>query len=175
MRVTSSIIILAVACLPTLGNAQSQAPVADAFRHNSARMGKILAAAAEEMPADKYGYKPTPAQMTFGEIVLHVAKDNDEACPPIAGMKAPERAKLTPTDDKAKLVARLRETFAFCDQSVARLNDSNLAGNASAFGDQWTKPALMMERIEDWADHYSQFAIYLRLNGLLPPTAKPRS
>ncbi len=24
----------------------------------------------------------------------------------------------------------------------------------------------------DWADHYSQVAIYLRLNGLLPPTAK---
>jgi hypothetical protein len=24
----------------------------------------------------------------------------------------------------------------------------------------------------DWADHYSQQAIYLRLNGLLPPTAK---
>lgn len=175
MRIATSIIVLAVACLPTLGNAQSSAPVADAFRRNTTRMGKTLAAAAEEMPADKYGYKPTPAQMTFAEIVLHVAKDNDEACPPIAGMKAPERAKLAPTDDKAKLVERLRQSFAFCDQSVAHLNDSNLGAGVSAFGEQWTKPALMMERIEDWADHYSQFAIYLRLNGLLPPTARPRS
>jgi len=24
----------------------------------------------------------------------------------------------------------------------------------------------------DWADHYSQMANYLRLNGILPPTAK---
>jgi hypothetical protein len=175
VRIVTSIIALAVACPPTFGNAQSSAPVADAFRQNASRMERNLVAAAEEMPADKYGYKPTPAQMTFGEIVLHVARDNDEACPPIAGMKAPDRAKLTPSDDKAKLVARLRESFAFCDQSVAHLGDSNLGEEASAFGEKWTKPALMMERIEDWADHYSQFAIYLRVNGLLPPTARPRS
>ena len=131
-----------------------------------------MVAAAEEMPADKYAYKPTAAQMTFGEIVLHVAADNDEACPPIAGAKAPARTKLAPTDDKAKLVARLRESFAFCEQSVAKLDDSHLGTGVSAFGAQWTQASLMMERVEDWADHYSQFAIYLRLNNLLPPTAK---
>jgi hypothetical protein len=172
MRIHTSIIILAVACTPALGIAQPSAPVADAFRRNADRMGKILVAAAEAMPADKYSYKPTPAQMSFGEVVLHVAGDNDEACPPIAGAKAPQRATLAPTDDKAKLVARLRETFAFCNQSIAHLGDSNLGAEVSAFGTTWTKPALMMERIEDWADHYSQFAIYLRLNSLLPPTAR---
>jgi hypothetical protein len=171
MRIANTLTVLAVTCLSSLGRAQSS-PVADAFRDNAVRMGKTLAAAAEAMPAEKYGFKPTPAQMTFAEVVLHVAGDNDEACPPIAGMKAPARAKLTPTDDKAKLVARLRESFAFCSQSIAHLDDSNLRGQVSAFGVTWTRPALMMERIEDWADHYSQFAIYLRLNGLLPPTAK---
>jgi hypothetical protein len=172
MRLITSIVVLAAAFMPTLRNAQPSAPVSDAFRKNEARMGKILVAAAEAMPADKYGFKPTPAQMSFGEVVLHVAGDNDEACPPIAGMKAPARATLSPTDDKAKLVARLRESFEFCSQSIAHLDDSNLTAQASAFGATWTKPALMMERIEDWADHYSQFAIYLRLNGLLPPTAR---
>jgi hypothetical protein len=175
MRIATNIILLAAACIPSLGVAQSSAPVADAFRRNAARMEKILVAAAEEMPADKYGYKPTPAQMSFGEVVLHVAGDNDEACPPIAGAKAPQRANLAPTDVKANLVTRLRESFAFCEQSVAHLDDSNLGQEVSAFGVKWTKPALMMERIEDWADHYSQFAIYLRLNGLLPPTARSGS
>jgi hypothetical protein len=169
--ITTSIIVLAAAFAPTLRHAAS-APVSDAFRRNEARMGKILVAAAQEMPADKYGYKPTPAQMSFGEVVLHVAGDNDEACPPIAGMKAPARPTLSPTDDKAKLIARLQESFDFCSQSIAHLDDANLDAQASAFGTTWTKPALMMERIEDWADHYSQFAIYLRLNGLLPPTAR---
>ena len=79
-------------------------------------------------------------------------------------VQVPGRAKLTPADDKAKLVARLRESFALCDQVAAHLNDSGLGARVSAFGDQWTRAALMSERTEDWADHYSQMAIYLRLN-----------
>ena len=175
MRIASSAVVVALTVLPALATAQSSAPVSDAFRHNATRMEKNLVAAAEEMPADKYSFKPTPAQMSFAEIVLHVAGDNDEACPPIGGAKAPDRAKLTPADDKTKLVARLRESFAFCEQSVAHLNDSNLSGSVSAFGEKWTRAGMMMERVDDWSDHYSQFAIYLRLNNLLPPTAKPRS
>ena len=175
MRIASTFAVLAAAFLPALGIAKPKSPVADAFRDNKERMEKNLIAAAEEMPADKYGYKPTPAQMTFGEVVLHVAKDNDIACPPIAGKTAPDRAPLTASDDKDKLVARLRDTFAFCDESVAKLDDSDLGGQVSAFGYTWTRVGLMNERMEDWADHYSQFAIYLRLNNLLPPTAKPRS
>jgi len=172
MRTPEIAVLLATAFFPVLGFAQPKAPVSDAFRENESRLGKNLVAAAEEMPADKYGYKPTPAQMTFGEVVLHVAKDNDEACPPIVGQKAPDRASVSATDDKAKLVQRLRDSFATCEQAIAHLNDSDLGGNAQAFGVQWTRAALMDERQEDWADHYSQFAIYLRLNGLLPPTAR---
>ena len=172
MRASAVVALVATTLLPALASAQSGSPVADAFRRNLSRLGKNIAAAAEEMPADKYGYKPTPAQMSFGEIVLHVARDNDEACLPIGGVKTPEADKLTPTDDKAKLVARLRESFTACDQAVAHLDDSKLSGEVSAFGGKWTRAGLMDERIEDWSDHYSQFAIYLRLNGHLPPTAK---
>jgi hypothetical protein len=31
-----------------------------------------------------------------------------------------------------------------------------------------------MITVGDWADHYSQEANYLRLNGLVPPTAQRR-
>jgi len=172
MRTRSLFMLMAITVGPSVGRAQSKTPVSDALRSTATRMGKNLVAAAEEMPADKYGFKPTPAQMSFGEVVLHIARDNDEACPPIGGIKAPDRQKLTPADAKTKLIARLRESFALCDQSFAHLDDSNLSGEVSAFGDKWTRAGLMFERSEDWTDHYSQFAIYLRLNGLLPPTAK---
>src|SRR6185312_13937987 len=100
MRAPCFVMILATTLGPALSLAQSKAPVSDAFRSTATRMGRNLVAAAEEMPADKYGFKPTPAQMSFGEVVLHVARDNDEACPPIGGMKAPDRAQLAPTDAK---------------------------------------------------------------------------
>jgi hypothetical protein len=171
MRIVASIIVLAGTWLVPAANAQS-APVSDSFRHVLSRLSKNVVASADAMPADKYAFKPTPAQMSFGEVVLHVAGDNDEACAPIGAAKAPARAKLAPTDDKAKLIARLRESFALCDQVAGKLNDSDLSGKVSAFGEQWTRAGLMDERIEDWADHYSQMAIYLRLNGVLPPTAR---
>jgi hypothetical protein len=174
MRIAYSVVAFAVAFLPALANAQSS-PAADAFRRNIVGAERKIVASAQEMPADKYGYKPTPAQMTFGEVVLHVAQDNDEACGPIGNTKAPERAKLAPTDDKDKLIARLRDSFAFCQQSAAHLDDSDLGGSVSAFENQFTRVGLMMERVDDWSDHYSQFAMYLRMNGILPPTARPRT
>src|SRR5665213_2326205 len=65
--------------VPALAAAQT-APVATAFKANAATMSKNLIAAAQAMPADKYGFKPTPAQMSFGEIVVHLAGGNDVLC-----------------------------------------------------------------------------------------------
>jgi hypothetical protein len=180
MRASSIVAVLASTLVPALAFAQSSsapaatsnAPVADAFRETEGNMEKRLVAAAETMPADKYSFKPTPAQMTFGQVVLHVADDNDLACPGIGFVQAPQRDKLTPTDDKDKLVARLKDTFALCDQVFGKLDDSKLGSQVSGFGVTWTQIGLMSERTEDWADHYSQMAIYLRLNGKLPPTAR---
>lgn len=147
------------------------APVADAFRINVRRVAKRLVLSAEEMPAAKYAYKPTDAQMTFGEVVWHLAEENDVLCSAIGGTPAPKRTTLPATDTKAHLVARLEETFAYCDQALAALDDGRL-------GEQIEGESLalvLINAVAHYADHYSQVAIYLRLNGLLPPTAKDPS
>jgi hypothetical protein len=123
------------------------------------------------MPAEKYAYKPTSAQMTVGEIVVHLAEDNDGDCSRISGVKAPARTSISPTDGKPRLVARLKETFAFCDHVLATLDDKKLGEEISAGGETETQAQAILDDCGHWADHYSQFAIYLRLNGLLPPTA----
>ncbi len=147
-------------------------PLATAFRSNATMMAKNLTAAAEVMPADKYSFKPTPAQMSFGDILGHLAGGNDALCGLIGGVKAPTRTKLAATADKAALVARLKETFAFCDQALAKLDDSKLSESLTLWGEKSTRAEAELETTGDWADHYSQMAIYLRLNGQLPPTAK---
>jgi uncharacterized damage-inducible protein DinB len=163
----------AMMAFPALLAAQSTTPVADAFRDNAKSEGKNLIAAAEQFPADKFGFKPTPAQMSFGEIVMHLSQGNDYLCGTIGGMKAPTRTKLTAADGKTTLVARLRDTFAFCDQALANLSDANLAEPLPFFGGKkMSRAAIMTLTTGDWADHYSQSAVYMRLNGLLPPTAK---
>ena len=128
---------------------------------------------ANEMPADKYGFKPTPAQMSFGQVVLHLAGGSALMCGWIAGTKAPEQPKLTPEDAKETLVARLKDSFAFCTSALAQVDDSKLGDSIPFFGGRKvTRATEMLDLAVDWADHYSQVAIYLRLNGLLPPTAK---
>lgn len=152
--------------------AASTNPVSDAFRDYAKSSAKNLIAAAEAFPADKYGYKPTPAQMSVGDIVVHLAQGNDYLCGTIGGMKAPDRTKVAATDSKETLMARLRETFSFCDQALASVSDAGLGEQLPFFGGRkMTRAAIMTLTTGDWADHYSQYANYLRLNGMLPPTA----
>ena len=173
VRLYSAALAVALALLPRVTTAQQGNPVADAFRDNARDAAKNLIAAAEEFPADKYGYKPTPAQLSVADVVVHLSQGNDYFCGTIGGMKAPTRAKIAATESKEALVARLRETFAFCDQALASLNDSNLGESLPFFGGRkMSRAAIMTITTADWADHYSQYANYLRLNGLLPPTAK---
>jgi len=172
MRLRIAVPLLS-ALVPVLAAAQSASPVADAFRNEAKTRGKNLMAAAEVMPADKYGFKPTPAQMSFGDVVLHLAGGNDAFCGAIGGVKPPTRTKITAADGKAALTARLKETFDFCNDALAKLDDSKLAEPMNMFGMSATRAGFMIIAADDWGDHYSQSAIYLRLNGLLPPTAKP--
>jgi uncharacterized damage-inducible protein DinB len=163
---------LLVSTLPYIAGAQSS-PVADAFKKNAQQVGKNIMQAAEDMPAAKYTYRPTAPQMTWAAVVVHLAEGNDYLCGKIAGTTAPTRAKIDTTAGKEALVARLRETFQFCDQSLASLDDSKLGEQIPFFGGKpWTRAAIMTLTTADWADHYSQMANYLRLNNLLPPTAK---
>jgi uncharacterized damage-inducible protein DinB len=171
-RIYSALVAAAVLLVPRAICAQSN-PVADAFRDYAKESATNLIAAAEEFPADKYSYKPTPAQMSVADIVVHLAQGNDYLCGTIGGVKAPTRTKVGATDTKEALMARLRETFAFCDQALASVSDAKLGEMLPFFGGRsMSRAAVMTLTTGDWADHYSQYANYLRLNGLLPPTAK---
>jgi hypothetical protein len=172
MRVRVLAMTLALSALPSLAAAQKDS-VAQAFRYMAASSSKNLQAAAEAMPEDKYSFKPTPAQMSFGDIVAHLIEGNDGLCGAIGGTKAPARTKVTGTSSKADLTKQLKETFDFCDQALAKVDDSKLSEQLPFYGGKTRSRAyIMYVTVGDWADHYSQSAIYLRLNGLLPPTAK---
>lgn len=151
----------------------SKSPVSDSVRSIVDRFSKTMVAAADEMPAEKYNYRPTPAQMTFGHLVVHMANSNNFLCSKISGQAVPTSDKLADTDSKDKLVGALRASFDFCTQSLAKVDDSNLGEPLTLFGNHTTTRAgAMIALTNDFADHYSAAAMYLRLNDLLPPTAQ---
>ena len=175
MRRTLGTTLLAVCTLPlAVVAAHAQNPVMNGVRAIAQRQTKNIVEAAEEMPADKYGYKPTPAQMTYGDVVAHLIKEgNNYLCSAASGMKQPDADKFAGTDPKDKLVAGLKDSFKYCENVLAQIQDAQLGDSIDFFGGRKvTKGMAALITVADWADHYSQMAIYLRLNGLLPPTAK---
>lgn len=168
-----AVLLLAALALPALAAAQASSPVADAFRSYEQRSARNLVAALETFPADKYGYKPTPEQRTVADVAMHLAQGNDFFCSAISGVAAPKRDSIAATASKDQLVARLRETFSFCDTALAKLDDSGLSEELPFFGGRKvSRASMILITAGDWEDHYSQLANYLRLNGLLPPTAR---
>jgi hypothetical protein len=133
---------------------------------------KILIDAAKAMPANKYGYKPTAAQWTFGKIIAHMAGDNRITCSAIAGVAPEKSPEPSATASKEELVSALESSLTFCEQAVAKVNDSMLADSVTYYGEKATRVSPLIGLVEDWSDHYSQMAGYLRLNNVLPPTAK---
>jgi uncharacterized damage-inducible protein DinB len=161
--------------VPVAAAAQKSNPVSDALRQSLQRQSKNIEAAAEAMPPDKYSFKPTADQITFGHLMMHIAGSNTNLCAAISGEPKPEDAKLSETDPKDKLVDAVKASFDYCTKVLANLDDSKLDGQLTLFGGRsFSRATAMFALSGDWTDHYSAAAMYLRLNGILPPTAQKK-
>lgn len=184
-------LVLAALVLPVTVVAQQPAaapqanPITASFRTRILSSHRNIAQAFDSIPASKFGYKPTPAQLTIGFIAQHVADDSYLFCNSFGAMKATRAEKETTTADSIKanwprdeLVSQLKASFAFCAQAFDQLDDAKLADPITfTFGGNTrnsTRINMVLGHALDLADHYSQLANYMRLNGILPPTALPR-
>jgi uncharacterized damage-inducible protein DinB len=172
MKQTICLLLLFVA---TAVLAQDKNPVTSVVKEIMPRQQKNLVAAVEEMPADKFGYKPTEQQMTFGHLVLHIIESNNYLCSKIGDLPEVKAAPLKESDGKEKLAAALKASFEFCTAALNKVDDAKLGDEVELFGGRKGSRAFALIALSnDWADHYSSAAIYLRLNGMLPPTAQPK-
>lgn len=166
--------LLVFCALVTSGLAQKKNPVTTVIKEIMARQAKNLQGAVETMPAEKFGFKPTEPQMTFGHLVSHVIDSNYYLCAKASDIPQPKVDAPKETDRNA-LVAALKASFDFCTTSLAKVDDSKLGDTIQAYGGREVPRAwALIALTNDWADHYAASATYLRLNGLLPPTAQPK-
>jgi len=148
-------------------------PVSGFVKAGVARYQKNMVAAAEAMPAEKYSFKPSPEMNSFGHLLMHIAQSNNTLCAKISGQAAPD-AKIAESDPKDKLVAMMKDSFAFCSAALANVDDSKLGEQLMLFGNRpISRGGALVALGGSWTDHYATEAIYLRLNGILPPTAQP--
>ena len=168
------VLLAAGAATAQEGSAPVANPVSSTVKAQMTRYAKNMVAAADLMPADKFSFKPTPEMNTFAHLTMHIAQSNNFLCSKISGTAAPE-VKLTDTDAKEKLVAALKASFEYCTTALANVDDSKLGDPLTLFGNRpATRAAALIALSDDWYDHYGTQAVYLRLNGILPPTAQPK-
>lgn len=172
----TSLMLLAVA--PFLAGQGTPAPAATAnpivttVRQMEGRYAKNLTGAADEMPAAKYNYRPTPEQNTFAHLVMHTAQANYALCAAAAADKAPD-VKISEDDSKDTLSKALKDSFVYCEQALAKADDSTLGQTVTLYENTTgTRGSALVRLVANWADHYSAAAMYLRLNNLLPPSAQ---
>ncbi len=131
--------------------------------------GSQLVAAFDSIPAARYDYRPMPSQQTIGHVAQHLESANYGLCERLGGPRHPRTAKDSLADSvkarwpKDTLVARLRASLRYCDAAVERLPRLESPAVASTL--------LAFET--DLAEHYSQLATYMRLLGMVPPSALP--
>jgi len=165
--------LLAGAASAQQGAAPVANPVSSTVKGQMPRFAKNMVAAADAMPAEKYAFKPTPEMNTYGHLVLHILQTNYFLCAKISGATAPE-ANVTDSDPKDKLVAGLKASFDFCATALANVDDSKLGEPTTLFGNRPSSRAgALIVLSDEWFDHYGTQAVYLRLSGILPPTAQP--
>jgi hypothetical protein len=174
MKSFFAFLTLCVLSAPTFSQ-QIKNPVSTVVKDALTRQHKNLVAAVEEMPADKFSFRPTPLQEPFGHLVLHITEANYLFCSKAGDVAAPKTEELQDTDSKEKLVAALKASFDFCETSLAKADDSKLGDTIEGFGGkQQPRAWAWIAAASNWADHYAAAAMYLRLNGLLPPTAQAK-
>ena len=172
---------LIAATLSTSASAQMSAemmakmatdPVAQTTRIMFEQHARNMISAAESMPAEKYNFHPTEAQMTFGKLIAHIAQTNEFICSAIGGTIKEPPATPTEQDSKEILVKAMKDSFDHCSAALEKLTDAQAREMIDMRGQKVPRVYFMMTLVADWADHYSTEASYLRLNGILPPSAR---
>ncbi len=170
-RATLATLLILPCALAAQGTTTRAAPdgVMLSFVRFADIFGSRLVDAFDSIPAPKYDYKPTPVQQTVGYIAQHLENANYSLCERMGDLKPKRTAKDSLADTvkarwpKDTLVARLRASLRFCDDAMERIPQLNSPALASTL--------LAFET--DLAEHYSQLSVYMRLLGMVPPSALP--
>ena len=164
------IALAALWCAPLF--AQEANKVSNFVRKACAARSKELMSAVMEMPADKFDFRPSPQEMSFGQLALHAAAANYQYCSKIGGIAEPELPNMSGSEPKDKVAERLKASFDFCTAALAKLDDSSKSEMLTIGDTKTSRSMAILTLTGSWNDHLALQTSYLQANGRVPPTAK---
>ncbi|HEV2444427.1 MAG TPA: DinB family protein [Candidatus Sulfopaludibacter sp.] len=160
-------LLLSLCWLPAVLTAQNNLKTTVTQRYfNGVR--RNLEAAADAMPAVKFGYKLTDGQMSFAEWLNHSTQRNYADCATLKGEAAPEAAqKVAGLKEKAEVTQALKDSFAYCAAALEGIDDQKVLASP-----QMTYSLLHV--VVHNNEIYGNIAGYLRMSGIVPPSTAGR-
>jgi len=170
-----AVLAIVAAALPSLLSAQTPAPslskeLAGSFQRASTEIIDI----AEAMPAEKYGYKPAAEISSFGDQLVHVAGITQRFIDSAKGTKT--EAAHHAAMGKPEVIGLLKTTFKSAQDMIGSFNDTQMLEPVKfPFGDRTvTRATFWQGPLYQIRNHHGQLVVYLRMNGIVPPTTARR-
>src|SRR5580700_7386959 len=140
-------------------------------------VGRKLIAMAEDFPEDKFDFKPTPAERSFAEQLLHAAGSMYYFTNPATGQKPPaaEDPKRDQYKTKADVVTFVKKSVTDGAAAIQSTGEKGLTTEVVYYPGQKARVLdIAYGLIEHSGEHYGQLVVYYRLAGLVPPESRPK-
>jgi uncharacterized damage-inducible protein DinB len=167
--VRSSLMILAAALACTAPVTGQDNPLSSVGKSDYRMVRDFVIRAAEKMPEESYGFKPRPEVRSFALLIGHIADDQYAYCLAVKGEnRSSDFEKTAPP--KPEMVVALKLAFAHCDASYDVLVDVSAIDNVKFRGREVPRVIVLLLHSGHAWEHYGNVVVYLRLNGLVPPS-----
>jgi len=162
-----------------IGQEKSQAPAAPPANPITASekglysfISNAVIGAAQKMPEENYGFKPTPEVRSFGQLVGHVADASYMFCSQAAGEPSPKKDIEKTKTSKADLVSAVKDAVAYCNNAFDGMTDAKGSEMVKLFNFTLARLTLFSLNTAHTDEHYGNMVTYLRLKGIVPPTSE---
>jgi uncharacterized damage-inducible protein DinB len=142
-----------------------------------ATIRRDIAEAAEALPAEDFGFKPTPEVRSFAQLVGHLVNANFFFCSQAKGAATPATTNFERVAEKAALIKGLTDALAYCDAVYESTTDADFNQAVTLTGFPGMNPktatsrgAVLMFNTTHNNEHYGNIVVYLRLKGKVPPS-----
>jgi uncharacterized damage-inducible protein DinB len=130
----------------------------------------------DAMPAEKYGYKPTPEIRSFAQQMLHLTDANYGFASAATGVPSPvgfgESEKST-DQSKENVTKLVMAGYDFVINSIKTMTPAQLSEATKLFGRfDMSKGKALEKCFEHQTHHRGQTTVYIRLAGATPPQEK---
>jgi uncharacterized damage-inducible protein DinB len=181
----STLLLAATLTLQAQAPAAKPAPAptfAMSFNRNLSSVESEAVSAVEAMPEATFNFAPTQGEFkgvkTFAQQAKHIAAVNIS----LAAAILEEKPAMDPGGEdgpdalksKAEVVKYLKDSFAYLHKAMDSLTEANILGLVkSPWGEgKGSRLGFATLGVSHGFDHYGQIAVYLRMNGIVPPASR---